>query len=470
MSIRKALYIPIEIFDRELGGALLLASEAVSRGWLVVVGGKIAVFGNMTRFKDSPGVFFLKSVVPGEVFKQNELMKDGHRVVSLDVEGLNPSMGEAGVRLRYSAESIDLADLLFFWGSDHYDYVRAVYPQAETKAVVSGSPIIDEILARRERAGRSRGASGRRKILIGTSCGSANHINGFEFARQMIRDASARNVDPVAARALERDALLDQKMFDFWKEAVPRIGETFKDCEVVLRPHPSEDKEFWKAHLKPHSNIRIDDGGSILEEMLDSDVYLHFNSTSALTSAALGIPTLMPLPRATQSFEDRITYVRQFCVTPVSTEEMIGMIREFLAHPERARTNADLSRYCRNLSGDGVTASPLIMDALEARYSFLPGTPAVAGREFRETAIVALKKVKFFLLWLGGVVISAFGVEPRRPFLPRGAYRNARAKQPPTPLHSVVRLLGELIGADAAERIRVEERAGNLFVFSRRSR
>src|SRR6185369_6425348 len=108
----------------------------------------------------------------------------------------------------------------------------------------------------------------KKKILIGTSCGYANHLNGIDFARQMTRNAFAKNKDNQSASEIDHEASLDQQIFEYWKETVPRIGKTFKGCEVVLRPHPSENKEFWRSYLKDHDNIRVDEDGSILEEMV----------------------------------------------------------------------------------------------------------------------------------------------------------------------------------------------------------
>jgi surface carbohydrate biosynthesis protein len=468
--LTKTLYIPIEIFDRELGGALLLSAEAVSRGWRVVMGGKQGIFNNMSRFRRMPGIFYLKSIVPGEVFKQKEIMADGHRITALDVEGLVPTTGETGVKLRYSEESIALTDLLFFWGQNDYESVRAVYPGIAQKSVVSGSPIIDEILVRRKRAASEKRASPKRRILVGTSCGFANHLNGIEFSRQMIHDAIAKNKDNSAAEELEHQIVLDERIFEYWKEAVPRIGESFRDCEVVLRPHPSENKQFWKNHLKGYGNIRIDEGGSILEEMLHADVYVHFNSTSALTSMILGIPTLMPFPTFHDDLVERVTFVKDLSITAQTTEELLDQIRRHVANPDRSVSTGPLARYCANLGRDGYSASKVILDALEKRYTFSSEPGVLLDQAPRERLIVFLKKLKFFLMWTAGIALSLVGVKPGRPFPPRNAYRNANAKQPDTPAAEVRHMLSQLLDADAADRIDLERKARNLFVMGGRVR
>jgi len=469
-EITKTLYIPIEIVDRELGGAILLSAEALSRGWLVILGGKQGIFNNMSRFRNMPGVFFLKSIVPGEVFKQKEIMADGHRIVSLDVEGLAPSNGEAGVRLRYSDASIDLTDLLFFWGRSHYDSVRAVYPRIEAKSVVTGSPIIDEILVRGRRAREAGRTSDRKRILIGTSCGYANHMNGIEFSRKMTRDAYGKNVDAETSRTLEFEALLDEKVFEYWKEAVPRIGDRFRACDVVLRPHPSENKDFWRAHLKGHGNIRIDEGQSILEEMLKADVYIHFNSTSSLTSNILGIPTFMPLPAVRKELEERITFVKDISITTRATEDLLEKIQERIAGSGIDFKGADLSRYCENLAPGSAEASRVIMDALEKTYSPTLERGPMLSQALREGLIGGLRKSKLFMMWSAGVALSTVGIDPGQRFPPKNVYKSSNSKQPDTGLDKVQRMMGELLEKKQAGSISVEKKSRNLFVMTGRSR
>ena len=135
----------MEIFDRELGGALVLSRHAIENGWRVILGGKASIFPYLSKFKEMPGVFLLKSIVPGELHIQKKIIAGGHRVTSLDVEGLVPSNGEEGVRLRYSEKTINLTDILFFWGKNDYELAKSVYPSISDKSFPLGSPIIDHI-------------------------------------------------------------------------------------------------------------------------------------------------------------------------------------------------------------------------------------------------------------------------------------------------------------------------------------
>ncbi len=467
MHLTRTLYIPIEIIDRELGGAILLAATAVSRGWSVVLGGKQALFNNISRFSASPGIFFLKSVVPGEVFKQDEIASYGHRVVSLDVEGLVPSNGEAGVRLRYSAESIEKSDLLFFWGEEHFASVRKVYPQIDGRACVTGSPIIDEIKVRSARQLATQNSKQKKKILIGTSCGFANHINGIEFSREMRRNAYSDNVSHAEILALELEAQLDIEIFEYWKKNVPLIAENFPDCDVVLRPHPSENVEFWRSYLKAFQNVRVDSGQPILEELLGANAYIHFNSTSAITSTILGIPTFMPMPPIEESLRERVTYVADISTLAGTPNELMGLIGDALARQSRKDIPKELYRYCENLKLGAIQASDAIIDIIERKYVFSSAGLTLGRRSCRERLLVFLRKSKYFLLWLLAILFASIGYKAARTLPPLNAYKSAKAKQPITSLAKLRLVIAGLIEPPVLPVLKTEQIAKNLFTIKR---
>ncbi len=466
-NITKTLYIPIEIIDRELGGALLLSSCAVSNGWQVVLGGKQGIFNNMSRFKRMPGVFFLKSIVPGEVFKQKEIISYGHRVVSLDIEGLVPSNGESGVRLRYSDESIELTDRIFYWGKNHYESISKVYSQVKEKSVISGSPIIDEILILREKAVKKREENVKKKILIGTSCGYANHINGMEFSERMTKDAYCGNVSKEECLQLEYEAQLDIKIFDYWKQLISQIAEEFKDCDIILRPHPSENKDFWRKYIKDFNNIHLDEGGSILEEMVSSDIYIHFNSTSAITSMLLGLPTFMPLPRLEKELFDRVTFVKNMSIIFETFDELKSKLREYLEDGSKQLPAYDISQYCENVKQKDYSAAKVIIDNLDELYSFDKGKGDLLGQCLKEWIIVRLKRFKFFLFWSAGIFFSFFGIKKSKIFPPKNSYINAASKQPNTSLEKVKKVMFLLLG-DKSEQVNIVKKDVNLFILSSR--
>jgi len=465
-KINKHLFIPVEIFDRELGGAILLAEEAASRGWSVILGAKQAVFQNMSRFRDTKGIFFLKSIVPGEVFKQNEIISYGHSIVSLDVEGLVPSNGESGVRLRYSSESIQKTDLLFFWGRNHYNEVFKYYPIIADKSFITGSPIIDEIKQKKISDNSSK-VSINKKILIGTSCGFANHINGLEFSKKMTQNAYSNNVDNNQIVELENEMDLDIFIFEYWKNIIPLISHSFPDADIVLRPHPSENYDYWKSFVRLNRliNIRIDFGTSILNELPSSDVYIHFNSTSAITAAILNIPTIMPIPTMDEVLESRITYVKNISQLARNSRELIDLISLSFEKKKFIQTSLEeLYPYCENLNDSCNNASKAIMNSIESNFEFSDDSSIIRRQKIGELILNFLRKSKFFFLWILSSLSYHFTGKISSKLPPHNAYKSAKAKQPYINISSFKQKVQQLIKVNSQKNLQVSRISRNIFL------
>jgi surface carbohydrate biosynthesis protein len=460
-SITKTLYIPIEIFDRELGGALILAVEAVKNGWTVILGGKQALFENIYRFSNSPGVFYLKSIVPGEVFKQDEIILLGHRIVSLDIEGLVRTSGSSGVKLRFSEQSIERCDLIFFWGEDHYNAVKKYYPQIQSKGKITGGPTIDELLIKKNNIVIPK--SKRTKILIGTSCAFANNINGKDYPLQMTRNAYSGNLNNNEILNIESNAKRDVEVFNYWKEIIPIIAKTYPDFDVVVRPHPTENSDFWKSFLSEFKNVRIDTGSPIFNELISSSAYIHFNSTSAITSTILGIPTIMVIPELEDYMIENCSFVKNISTLAYSSKELIGIINESVNLAGTRKATDELNYYCENLKTNSLSASQKIIYELESYYKFIVRPFSIIPPNYLIVLRINLRKFKFFVLWFYGFFYRYLYNENSLKFPPRNAYKNAKIKQPHISRDKVLSDLSKLYTNGFIDNIEIKELSNNIF-------
>ena len=74
------------------------------------------------------------------------------------------------VKLRYSEDTINFTDILFFWGNDDFELAKSIYPTIQDKSLQSGSPIIDHI----NLVGQTFSEKNKNKnktIFVATSCG-----------------------------------------------------------------------------------------------------------------------------------------------------------------------------------------------------------------------------------------------------------------------------------------------------------
>jgi surface carbohydrate biosynthesis protein len=460
-KITKTLYIPLEIFDREMGGGILLACEAVSRGWKVIIGGKKSIFNNLSRFREMPGVFFLKSIVPGETFIQKKLKSYGHKIASLDVEGLVPSVGEAGVKLRYSQESIDLSDLIFFWGNNHYKSVFDVFLNIKNKSYVSGSPIIDEILMRKkERKEKNKDCN---KILIATSCGYANHMNGLEFSKRMTSNAFSDKINDTHRQKLQYEAELDLKIFKYWQIVIPFISARYKDYQIIVRPHPSENKDFWDRFTKNLTNVSVRQGGNILDEMVDANAFLHFNSTSSITALLLGIMPIMIFPNLPNEYIERITYAKDLSLLANTEQDLIDLINQSIKSYSNKVNQKVLYDYIHNINSVKNSAE-LIMDFVEERNKYLTQKAKLEKRTFKEFSVSHIKSMRFYSQVLLNKFLNLFFNWENSNWIPSNGIRNSKLKQPKINVEYLRTYMSKLGLEDYHSR--VIKITNNLFLFS----
>src|SRR5690606_22908900 len=116
MTIRSSsiLYLPIEHVQREIDGKLLLALEAVSRGYSVVLGEHERLNKRATSLP--PGVYLYKDCASWQAAKVFPGLKQrGHKVTSLDEEGLLFRREEAYLRDRVDSGAVKSLDALFAW-------------------------------------------------------------------------------------------------------------------------------------------------------------------------------------------------------------------------------------------------------------------------------------------------------------------------------------------------------------------
>ena len=131
------LVIPYEIVVREIDGAVLLAHLYSRYGGKTLIGQKSSLFPLIPCLKGS--IWFLKSIVPGEIYLSKKLKDNNCRILSYDVEGLVPSEGSVGILQRFSEESLSYVDQHFCWSFDEYQRYISVFPNLKDKFSVSVS-------------------------------------------------------------------------------------------------------------------------------------------------------------------------------------------------------------------------------------------------------------------------------------------------------------------------------------------
>jgi surface carbohydrate biosynthesis protein len=290
---KKYLYIPLEIYKRELNGMLLLSLLAAKDGWRVMIGGKLTMFPLLSKLPE--GVILLKSVVPGELSLQLKFKGMGHIISSIDAEGLIPSNGSSGVELRYSKETIAHSKALFFWGKDQYSQVRSIFSNIKNKAFITGSPIFD--YWRFNKFANCKIEENIRKvILIATSFPYPNHYISKESANKSVRETSMPNASDNYFEEIGLDSKLQEYIYPKFFKLVEQIICHNPNTDVILRPHPAENADSWRVLSEKYNNVIFDTSDEISKRLIGCDIFIHFNSTASIEASYYGKTVLTYVP------------------------------------------------------------------------------------------------------------------------------------------------------------------------------
>lgn len=393
---KKWLIVPMEIVERELEGKLLICAEAVRRGWGCIIGTKRAVNDAAAHLPN--GVVLLKSIIISELPQMQKYKARGHKLACLDEEGLVQNSLSHMVTLRGTAETLEPLDGFLLWGKVQRDAFAEKYPQFAHKFHVVSNPRADvwgkrkyhalyaeEVAAIRARFGDY--------FIIPTSFGSYNHFMGKAGAMSIYK------VDKMITKE-------DYKFLDDYRRYVKNIyygfidlmaplSAQFRDMNIVVRPHPSENRRPWDALARKFKNVHVTFEGSVTPWLLASKAIIHCGSTTAVEGHLLGVPVISYCRDYNDPNFDLVVPARA-SINVTDPQEVLKILRGVRAgddvnaqYPEVAAGHEWLKGWIDNI--DSYESAPKIMGALEtlgveaAAYDAVPlpedATPQATVKE-----------------------------------------------------------------------------------------
>ncbi len=325
----KILYIPLEIFDRELDGGLLLAFEAVKRNWDVIIGSQERIINNIE--KNLPGVYFLKHITPGQIKIQKRILNAGNIMFVQDQEGLLQRPG-IEYKIRFSSSSIDLTKKIFFWGNQQKkDFIDTFGSKYASKCIVTGSPRADHW----ELISRENDKFEKEYILIATSFGHENHALGEKGQYNLLRDVAGikygANSSDSIDEYFEGMYKLGSYLIPFYKKLIEKLSNHFKNEKIILRPHPSESLDMWFALTKDLKNVEIRTDGTIIDWLKKSKLLIQYGSSCAIQANILRVPVISLIPKLKGLIKKYdLLYSRKASIVCKDIESVISQCKDII--------------------------------------------------------------------------------------------------------------------------------------------
>ena len=302
---------PIETTARELDQKLLMAVKSCKPGRKIYVGDQ--QFIRMLSFFLRGGVFYGKHLFGKPYFSDTKyyerLKRRNFKLVHLNEEGaVVPGDDKVFGQLLKQAERPSVLsedDFLITWGEWQKRFNKS-YENPVASIIATGHPRFDlyspkyqsyfgdEVNALNKKYGNY--------ILVNTAFSYSNNGEGgvgFIFKPTLSYDA----------KTIEHREYRFKRWHNQMQSVagivylVNKLSIKYPDTNIIIRPHPSEDLEYYKKIFDGIANVLIIYEGAVTPWILGSKVLIHNGCTTAIEATLAGKPVINYSPNFDQDFD-----------------------------------------------------------------------------------------------------------------------------------------------------------------------
>ena len=332
---KKWVNIRIETKSREFLSKTLIAYEFVRNGYGVVITNKFGIDGTIFP----KGAYLINSLFANGYRYIQNLKSFGHKIILLDEEGL-VYINENRYVSRLNPESLKLVDRVCCFGNDQARIIRENFPENASKVVVTGNPrmnLLNEYLRPiLFKDVKSVGSGHKNYILLVSNFSIANLEGGGSTLEEKRKiTANLLNVMGVNQKEVFNDQFdyvyaMMHKMMDL----IVKLSKRFPEETIIVRPHPSEDVTTWQKFAEPLPNVEVIREGALNPWLLNADLVLQNNCTSAIESMFMHVPCISYRPMTDERFDQPLpNYLSKNVFTE---EEAISVVEKILSGSEVA--------------------------------------------------------------------------------------------------------------------------------------
>lgn len=389
------LYIPVEVKDRELYAKILLAKYAAENGFNVILGKKNDV--NRLVLSMPPGVYLGLGIAQNYNNFFEKLSNLGHIIAVGEEEGLITYSDKMYLDMRISHQTIQNVDLIFTWGEENYHIISAGRDNTESKLCITGNPRFD--LLKPDFSGVYDDHISLIKskydkfILVCTSFPSCNHfIKKIDYLKSLIDKKTLTSEKSIAN--FKRYQKVKSSTFQSFLDAIPVLAETYSDTDIVIRPHPSENKEVYQIFSDKYKNVFIESSFSVHPWILSSMGVVHHYCTTSIEAFASDVPSFSLRPVKDELSEKEIPFK---CSNECPTVEiLIKKINNIVFSQKDYKPNPQLKKeyekYVLNM-GDTISSELIIQKII----SYLNTNPSQYNHNFHQLFNEYIGRLGFLL-------------------------------------------------------------------------
>ena len=360
------LLIPVESQVRELDGKLFLACIAAEQGFKVIIGSRAHIHFYASKVQNC--IYIAKSMRRFSHRMFTILNDLGHRIVAWDEESLVRLPDEQYYLHRLCPKTFSHIDHLFAWGESDAQVFKHYSAYQEQPIHITGNPRVDIIRPElcdyfspeKNKLLEKYGDY----ILINTNFGQVNHFIPDVGRNEANRDKnfSEQSRDSFISNRYSHK----KKLFAYFKNILPELAKTFPNINFILRPHPSENSQYWHEHLKNYNNVFVCNQGNVIPWIMSAKALISNGCTTSIEATILNKPTLGYYPITNLEIDDALP--KALCSVSNDDEQLLSNIENIISENNIELRNHQhtLSKHISNLTES--FASDKIIEVIDKNY------------------------------------------------------------------------------------------------------
>lgn len=306
----------------------------------------------------SRGIYVDKSAAAEKIDRYVKYRRLGFKIVAHDEEGMVPwNLDEYQRGRQFSNRTLAPLEYFFAWGPRQAEFLAKQAPDHAKKILSLGHPRGD--MTRKELRGFYDDDARRlqqrygRFILINSNFALCNHFHG-EHGLIRIK----RIQDPALRDFYLHVEEHQQKLFDYFVELIRKLRQEFPDNTVVVRPHPSENHEYWRSLFAEDKRVCVVHEGNVYPWLIAAETMIHNSCTTGVEAYLLTQPALAYRPIRDASVENELPNI--LSDQQYTCDDVIEKVREILSSPTKELPEDDPQKQ---------EALAYYMSAINGRFS-----------------------------------------------------------------------------------------------------
>lgn len=336
--------IPIETKVREFDGKLWLAVNLANEGHKVALGEKnrVGLFDEIRPHLHITG---------GKNYDiYDDLTKAGTNIAWLDTEGgVFDSPDDYIDRVRYALinnKNPSNINAIFAWGEAQAKLIQDRTLFEDEQIYVTGNPRFDLVHPQLRDIYAKPAKNLLEKygefILINTNFTYANSFNDEHLKEKLNKGVKNES---------QKKLKYQQHLLNEFIKAIKKLNEEFPTHHIIVRPHPSEDHDFYSNKFEQTSSVSVRFSGDVRTWIYAADCVIHNGCTTGIEAAMLNTPVIAYEPNHEfSSYHPPLPNV--VSSSAHSVQELTNKLQEFISDSGQYQMSTlqseELKRYFEN--------------------------------------------------------------------------------------------------------------------------